>query len=218
MRIGFGCCEVFYRHAFCACGSYISYSCIEDLSLSEGCFFDSDGPVSSISSGDGVEDGKNVNTYSLKDLFSCGYFIRKRRRRVGRGHGCSKGKTCGRGHKGQKSRAGAGNRRFEGGQNPIYMRLPKRGFRTAKNRHTESVVLANLLRALSRVDPHEPAPDIIDRQFLVDIGLIKRSSVHVRIIGGSDVDNSSKLLGLIKGKLSPDFKLSSSTSDLLKAC
>ena len=53
--------------------------------------------------------------------------IRQSRKRVGRGIGSGKGKTCGRGHKGQKSRSGSSVNGFEGGQTPIYRRLPKRG-------------------------------------------------------------------------------------------
>ena len=53
---------------------------------------------------------------------------RKPKKRLGRGIGSSKGKTCGRGHKGQKSRSGVAIKSFEGGQMPLYRRLPKRGF------------------------------------------------------------------------------------------
>ena len=54
----------------------------------------------------------------------------KYKKRLGRGIGSSKGKTCGRGHKGQKSRSGVAIKSFEGGQMPLYRRLPKRGFRS----------------------------------------------------------------------------------------
>ena len=55
--------------------------------------------------------------------------IKKNKKRLGRGIGSTKGKTCGRGHKGQKSRSGVAIKSFEGGQMPLYRRLPKRGFR-----------------------------------------------------------------------------------------
>ena len=56
----------------------------------------------------------------------------KRKKRLGRGIGSGKGKTCGRGHKGQKSRSGVAIKSFEGGQMPLYRRLPKRGFKKIK--------------------------------------------------------------------------------------
>ena len=58
----------------------------------------------------------------------------KKKKRLGRGIGSTKGKTSGRGHKGQKSRSGVAIKSFEGGQMPLYRRLPKRGFRTLKNK------------------------------------------------------------------------------------
>ena len=59
----------------------------------------------------------------------------KSKKRLGRGIGSSKGKTCGRGHKGQKSRSGVAIKSFEGGQMPLYRRLPKRGFKNFKDKH-----------------------------------------------------------------------------------
>ena len=61
--------------------------------------------------------------------------IKKAKKRLGRGIGSSKGKTSGRGHKGQKSRSGVAIKSFEGGQMPLYRRLPKRGFKNFKNKH-----------------------------------------------------------------------------------
>ena len=60
--------------------------------------------------------------------------ITKPKKRLGRGIGSSKGKTCGRGHKGQKSRSGVAIKSFEGGQMPLYRRLPKRGFKSIVNK------------------------------------------------------------------------------------
>ena len=58
----------------------------------------------------------------------------KSKKRLGRGIGSTKGKTCGRGHKGQKSRSGVAIKSFEGGQMPLYRRLPKRGFKSIVNK------------------------------------------------------------------------------------
>tara|TARA_Y100000590_G_C14902341_1_gene706918 strand:+ start:57 stop:512 length:456 start_codon:yes stop_codon:yes gene_type:complete len=75
-----------------------------------------------------------LNTLSSKN--------QKSKKRLGRGIGSSKGKTSGRGHKGQKSRSGVAIKSFEGGQMPLYRRLPKRGFKYFKNRN--DIALINL--------------------------------------------------------------------------
>ena len=72
--------------------------------------------------------------------------IKKNKKRLGRGIGSSKGKTCGRGHKGQKSRSGVAIKSFEGGQMPLYRRLPKRGFKSLKKKN---IALMNLSRIQS---------------------------------------------------------------------
>ena len=69
--------------------------------------------------------------------------VRKKSKRVGRGIGSSKGKTAGRGHKGQKSRSGVAIKSFEGGQMPLYRRLPKRGFR---NFNAKKIAIINLTK------------------------------------------------------------------------
>ena len=68
-----------------------------------------------------------LNTINIK--------TKRKSKRLGRGIGSSKGKTCGRGHKGQKSRSGVAIKSFEGGQMPLYRRLPKRGFKNFKDKH-----------------------------------------------------------------------------------
>ena len=68
----------------------------------------------------------------------------KSKKRLGRGIGSSKGKTCGRGHKGQKSRSGVAIKSFEGGQMPLYRRLPKRGFRSMVSK--KDIAIINLSR------------------------------------------------------------------------
>ena len=74
--------------------------------------------------------------------------------RVGRGIGSGKGKTSGRGHKGQKSRSGVAIKSFEGGQMPLYRRLPKRGFKRVKN---ERIALINLSR-IQDIDDKKKLP------------------------------------------------------------
>ena len=68
----------------------------------------------------------------------------KNKKRLGRGIGSTKGKTCGRGHKGQKSRSGVAIKSFEGGQMPLYRRLPKRGFRSIKNKGIAIINLSKI--------------------------------------------------------------------------
>ena len=70
--------------------------------------------------------------------------VSKSKKRLGRGIGSSKGKTCGRGHKGQKSRSGVAIKSFEGGQMPLYRRLPKRGFRSIVSK--KNIAIINLTR------------------------------------------------------------------------
>ena len=64
----------------------------------------------------------------------------KNKKRLGRGIGSTKGKTCGRGHKGQKSRSGVAIKSFEGGQMPLFRRLPKRGFKTIANKKNTAII------------------------------------------------------------------------------
>ena len=107
---------------------------------------------------------------------------RKDRKRVGRGIGSGTGKTSGRGHKGQKSRSG-GNPHpwFEGGQMPLYRRLPKRGFTNIFKKEYEIVNLAQLA-GLETKDPITP-------EFLRDKGVIRRVNL-VKILGNGDLSEA----------------------------
>ena len=80
-----------------------------------------------------------LNSLNLKTVKA-----KKAKKRLGRGIGSTKGKTCGRGHKGQKSRSGVAIKSFEGGQMPLYRRLPKRGFKSFNNQAKKSVAIINL--------------------------------------------------------------------------
>lgn len=115
---------------------------------------------------------------------------RKERTRVGRGIGSGKGKTGGRGVKGQKSRSGvSGIRAFEGGQMPLYMRLPKRGF-NKPNRLKFSEV--NVGRLQTAIDAGKLSKDDkIDAKSLVAAGVIRRELDGVRLLGVGEL--SAKL-------------------------
>ncbi len=106
---------------------------------------------------------------------------RKSRMRVGRGPGSGKGKTAGRGVKGQKSREGVAIKGFEGGQMPLYRRLPKRGFNNAKFRKVFAVV--NLGRLQKAIDAGKLATDkTIDTDALRAAGLVSRVYDGVRLL------------------------------------
>lgn len=109
----------------------------------------------------------------------------KKRMRVGRGPGSGKGKTSGRGVKGQKSRTGVSLVGFEGGQMPLYMRMPKRGFNNPFARDLVEVNLWRLAKAIEagRLDASQP----IDGKTLVAAGVIRRERDGVRLLGQGDI-------------------------------
>ncbi len=114
---------------------------------------------------------------------------RKNRMRVGRGPGSGKGKTAGRGVKGQKARTGHGMQQFEGGQMPLHMRMPKRGFNSLNRSTYAEVNLWRLVKAIEagRLDAGQP----IDAQALIAAGVIRREKDGVRLLGHGEL--SAKL-------------------------
>ncbi len=108
----------------------------------------------------------------------------KKRLRVGRGIGSGKGKTGGRGMKGQKSRSGVTIKGFEGGQMPLHMRIPKRGFNNPFAKNYNAVRLDRVQRAINagKLD----AKTIIDSAALVSSGVIRRKRDGVRLIAGGE--------------------------------
>lgn len=117
-------------------------------------------------------------------------------RRVGRGIGSSKGKTSGRGVKGQKSRSGVALNGFEGGQMPIYRRLPKRGFSNAM--FAKSYTTVSLARLQIAIDAGKLDPKAtVDAAALVAAGVIRREKDGVRIL--SDGEIKAKLTLSIAG-------------------
>ena len=99
--------------------------------------------------------------------------------RRGRGHGSGNGKTAGKGHKGQKARSGAPRPGFEGGQMPLFRRLPKRGF---KNINHKNIVGINV----SALDVFEDGA-VVDVQALKDQGIIKKELDGVKILGNGEI-------------------------------
>jgi large subunit ribosomal protein L15 len=113
----------------------------------------------------------------------------KSRMRVGRGPGSGKGKTAGRGVKGQKARSGVAIAGFEGGQMPLHMRLPKRGFNNIFRKTYAEVNLWRIAQAIEagKLDPKKP----IDAEALIAAGVLRRAKDGVRLLGQ----------GELKGKL-----------------
>lgn len=110
---------------------------------------------------------------------------RKTRVRVGRGTSSGKGKTGGRGVKGQKSRSGVSIKGFEGGQMPIHMRLPKRGFNVPNPKKLNAVNLGRLQQALDAGKLN--ASDAVNTASLKSAGVIRRELDGVRIIGNGEL-------------------------------
>lgn len=111
----------------------------------------------------------------------------KNRIRVGRGIGSGKGKTCGRGQKGQKSRSGVAVNGFEGGQMPIYRRLPKRGF---KNPFAKEFAVVNLDTIQKAVDAGKLNAAAIDVAALMNAGVISKELDGVRLLARGAVTSS----------------------------
>ena len=99
--------------------------------------------------------------------------------RRGRGHGSGNGKTAGKGHKGQKARSGAPRIGFEGGQMPLYRRLPKRGF---KNRNSKEIIAINL----SALNKFEDGAEVTIES-MMEIGIISNPKDGVKILGNGEL-------------------------------
>ena len=99
--------------------------------------------------------------------------------RRGRGHGSGNGKTAGKGHKGQKARSGAPRPGFEGGQMPLYRRIPKRGF---KNRNTKDIVAVNV----ERLEKFENGSEVT-AESLIALGIISHARDGVKILGHGEL-------------------------------
>jgi large subunit ribosomal protein L15 len=109
-------------------------------------------------------------------------------KRVGRGIGSGLGKTCGRGHKGQKSRSGGFHKiGFEGGQMPLQRRLPKVGFTSRKSRVTEQVRLGELARVEG---------DTVDLAALKLAGVIKQNTLHAKVMLSGEINRAVNVRGI----------------------
>ena len=126
--------------------------------------------------------------------------INKSKMRVGRGIGSGKGKTSGRGVKGQKSRSGVAIKSFEGGQMPLYRRLPKRGFNPINKKN---ITVLNLDKIQSYIDKKSiKTSDVINSDLLKKLKLINKNSIKLKILGS----------GIIKDKVNIEADLASKSA------
>ena len=111
--------------------------------------------------------------------------VKQKKIRVGRGIGSGKGKTSGRGIKGQKSRSGVAIKSFEGGQMPLYRRLPKRGFNSISN---AKIVIFNLDKLQNLIEKNKiQKEDTINLSYLIKNKLIKKTFNRLKILGSGDL-------------------------------
>ena len=113
--------------------------------------------------------------------------IKEKKIRPGRGTGSGKGKTSGRGHKGQKSRRGVAIKSFEGGQMPLYRRLPKRGFNPIKD---SKIVKLNLGKIQSMIDKKKiKETDKINIDLLKKLKILNKKTNKIKILGNGELKN-----------------------------
>tara|TARA_B110000014_G_C19678937_1_gene356179 strand:+ start:29 stop:484 length:456 start_codon:yes stop_codon:yes gene_type:complete len=113
--------------------------------------------------------------------------IRKEKIRVGRGIGSSKGKTSGRGHKGQKSRSGVAIKSFEGGQMPLYRRLPKRGFKSFKKDFLTAIINLQKIQLILK-DNKSISENKINLETLQKAKIINKKYKKLKLLGTGDID------------------------------
>ena len=124
--------------------------------------------------------------------------INKTKIRVGRGIGSGKGKTSGRGVKGQKSRSGVAIKSFEGGQMPLYRRLPKRGFNPILRK---KITILNLNKIQSFIDKKSlKSNDIINSELLKKLRLINKNSTKLKILGSGNIKDKINVVADLASK------------------
>ena len=115
----------------------------------------------------------------------------KKKIRDGRGIGSGKGKTSARGHKGQKSRSGVSIKSFEGGQMPLYRRLPKRGFKSMKK---NIIAILNLSKIQNIIDkPQNDIKNILDLKILKEKNLINKKYKKLKILGSGEIKKNLEI-------------------------
>ena len=124
-------------------------------------------------------------------LNSLNYKVKTKKIRVGRGIGSGKGKTSGRGHKGQKARSGIAIKSFEGGQMPLYRRLPKRGFNSIKKNNIAIINLQQLQEFISKGK--------LNTKILINLNELKKNKIlknkinKIKLLGNGDIKDKINL-------------------------
>ncbi len=128
--------------------------------------------------------------------------INKSKIRVGRGIGSGKGKTSGRGVKGQKSRSGVAIKSFEGGQMPLYRRLPKRGFNSISS---EKIAILNLDKIQSYIDKKKiDANLLLNTELLKKLKIINKNSKKLKILGTGEIKDKVNIEANLASKSAVD--------------
>ena len=117
--------------------------------------------------------------------------INKSKMRVGRGIGSGKGKTSGRGVKGQKSRSGVAIKSFEGGQMPLYRRLPKRGFKSLNKENTAILNLSNIQKIIDK--KKNDIKNTLDLKILKEKKLVNKKFLKLKILGSGEIKNTIEI-------------------------
>ena len=125
----------------------------------------------------------------------------KKKIRVGRGIGSGKGKTSSRGHKGQKSRSGVAIKSFEGGQMPLYRRLPKRGF---KNFNKKNTAVLNLSRIQNIFEKNKNASTSFDLKSLKEKKLVNKKYLKLKILGTGEIKTKIEISAHFASKQAQD--------------
>ena len=115
----------------------------------------------------------------------------KKKIRVGRGIGSGRGKTSSRGHKGQKSRSGVAIKSFEGGQMPLYRRLPKRGFKSLNKNNTAILNLSKIQQIIEKSKNN--IKDSLDLKILKEKKLINKKFLKLKILGTGDIKKNIQI-------------------------
>ena len=115
----------------------------------------------------------------------------KKKIRVGRGIGSGKGKTSSRGHKGQKSRSGVAIKSFEGGQMPLYRRLPKRGFKSLNKNKTAILNLSKIQNIIDK--PKNEIKNVLDLKILKDKNLVNKRFLKLKILGTGEIKKNIEI-------------------------
>ncbi len=122
----------------------------------------------------------------------------KKKIRVGRGIGSGKGKTSARGHKGQKSRSGVAIKSFEGGQMPLYRRLPKRGFKSLNKNDTAILNLSKIQSILEKTKNN--IKNILDLKTLKEKRLVNKKFSKLKILGSGEIKSNIEIVAHFASK------------------